>query len=328
VDVFVTGGSGFLGQHLLRTLVAAGHPVRALARSEQAAAVVKRCGAGVVLGDTADPDALRDGMAGCDTVVHAAALTAQWGPRERFEVVNVEGTAAVLEAARWSGVARVVHVSTEAVLADGHPLVRVDETRPRPVRVVGEYGRTKGLAEDLVLAANCAELTTAAVRPRLVWGPDDTSILPEIVKAANAGRFAWVDGGHYLTSTCHVANVCAGILLAAERGRGGEAYFLTDGEPVSFREFLTALAATAGAELGDRSVPRWLLAGVAASAEAAWRWLPLRGEPPLTRTFLALSGQEMTVDDGKARRELGYRPVITREQGLAGLAAGGVPDQP
>ena len=279
MDIFVTGGSGFLGQHLLRTLVAAGHPVRALARSEQAAAVVRRCGATAVPGEVADPDALRDGMAGCGTVVHAAALTSQWGPRERFERVNVEGTAAVIEAARWAGVARFVHVSTEAVLADGRPLVRVDETRPRPARVVGEYGRTKGLAEDLVLAANSAALTTVAVRPRLVWGPDDTSILPEIVRAAEAGRFAWVDGGHYLTSTCHVANVCAGIVLAAEKGRGGEAYFLTDGEPVPFRDFLTALAATAGVELGDRSVPRWLLAGVAASAEAAWRWLPLAGEP-------------------------------------------------
>jgi nucleoside-diphosphate-sugar epimerase len=261
-------------------------------------------------------------MSDCDAVVHAAALTAQWGPPHEFTAVNVEGTAAVLEAAREAGVRRLVHISTEAVLADGRPLHGVDETRPRPGRPVGEYARTKGLAEDLVLAACAPGLTTLAVRPRLVWGPGDTTVLPAVVQAARAGRFAWVDHGHYLTSTCHVANACAGVLAALERGGGGRAYFLTDGEPVEFRAFLTALAATAGTELPDRSVPRWALSAAARAAEAAWRVLRLRGEPPVTRTFVALSAQEMTVDDAAARRELDYRPVLTREEGLKQLAAG------
>ncbi|NGO10140.1 NAD-dependent epimerase/dehydratase family protein [Streptomyces sp. HC44] len=318
--VFVTGGSGFLGGHLLRALTAEGHSVRALARSTAAADTVTGRGAEAVRGGLLDPVALRSGMADCDAVVHAAAFTGQWGPRSDFVRVNVAGSAAVVRAAQEAGVPRLVHVSSEAVLADGHPLRMADESRPRPASPVGEYARTKGLAEDLVLAASSAELTTLAVRPRLVWGPGDTTVLPAVVDAARRGRFAWVDGGHYLTSTCHAANASAGILAALRRGAGGRAYFLTDGEPVEFRTFLTSLAATRNTVLPDRSVPRRVLSATALTTETVWRLLRLRGEPPVTRTFVALSAQEMTVDDSAARRELGYRPVLTRDQGLKQLA--------
>jgi nucleoside-diphosphate-sugar epimerase len=320
VDVFVTGGSGFLGQHVLRALRGAGHAVRALARTQHSADVVRSAGAEPVRGDLGDAAALRKGMAGCDAVVHAAAHTEQWGPQRDFERVNVDGTAAVLDAARHAAVGRLVHVSTEAVLADGRPLVGVDEAWPRPARVYGAYAETKARAEDLVRAANDANLATVVVRPRLVWGPGDATVLPAVVAAARAGRFAWIDGGRYRTSTCHATNAAAGIVLAVERGRGSDVYFLTDGEPVEFREFLTALAATAGVALPGRSLPRPLAWAAATALEAVWRVLPLRGAPPLTRTFLALSAQEMTVDDGKARRELGYRPVVQRSAGLAALA--------
>jgi nucleoside-diphosphate-sugar epimerase len=322
VKVFVTGGSGFLGGHLLDALTAEGHTVRALARTTAAAEAVTGRGAEAVRGDLFDAAALRAGMADCDAVVHAAALTGQWGPPSTFVRVNVRGSAAVVRAAQEAGVPRLVHVSTEAVLADGRPLRHADESRPRPARPVGEYARTKGSAEDLVLAASSPALTTVAVRPRLVWGPGDTTVLPAVVEAARRGRFAWVDGGRYLTSTCHAANASAGVLAALQRGEGGRAYFLTDGEPVEFRTFLTSLAATRGTVLPDRSVPRRVLSATALTAEAVWRALRLRGEPPVTRTFIALSAQEMTVDDSAARRELDYRPVLTRDDGLKQLAAG------
>lgn len=321
LEVFVTGGSGFVGRHLLRALAAEGHHARALARSDAAAAVVDATGAEPVRGDLADSTALAKGMAGCDVVVHAAALTDQWGPAERFHAVNVDGTAAVVAAARSAGVPRLVHMSSEAVLADGRALVQVDETYPRPARPVGQYPLTKGLAEDLVLRANGPDLATVAVRPRFVWGPEDATVLPAILDSVRRGRWSWVDGGKYLTSTCHVANVCEGVMLAAERGRGGEVYFLTDGPPVTVRQFLTELAATAGVELPGRSVPRRVAWASATVFEAVWSLLRRSGEPPLSRTFLALAAQEMTVVDAKARRELGYVGRLSREAGLAGLAA-------
>lgn len=319
MDVFVTGGSGFVGKHLIRMLVDRGHLATALARSPHSAETVVAAGATAAPGDLDDIEALARAMQGVDVVVHAAAHTAAWGPRADFERVNVEGTRHVVEAARRAGVARLVHVSTEAVLADGRPLVGVDETHPRPLKPIGEYARTKGLAEDLVLAAHDDTLTTVAVRPRFVWGPGDATVLPEIAKAAQRGRYAWVDGGRYITSTCHVTNACHGTVLAAERGRGGQAYFLTDGPPVQLREFLARYAATAGITLPDRSLPRWLVASTATAAEALWGTLRLKGEPPITRTFVALSAQEMTVVDDKARTELGYEPVLTRDVALAAL---------
>ncbi|MGH4016659.1 MAG: NAD-dependent epimerase/dehydratase family protein [Pseudonocardiaceae bacterium] len=321
MDIFVTGGSGFVGQHLVRTLAGAGHRVRALARSSASADIVASAGAQPARGDVTDRDALHQGMQGCDVAVHAAAYTEQWGPPKRFEQINVGGTDAVLTAARSAGVRRVIHLSTEAVLADGRPLIRVDETYPQPAHPIGDYARTKALAEQRVLAANGDGLATAVVRPRFVWGPGDTTILPALVDAARRGKFAWIDGGRYLTSTCHVSNACAGITLALERARAGEIYFLTDGEPVQLREFLIALAATEGATLPDRSLPRRVAWTLAVAAEATWKLLRLSSEPPITRTFLALSAQEMTVDDSKARRELGFRPVLSRDAGLAALAS-------
>lgn len=321
MNIFVTGGSGFLGGHLLRALVNAGHTTRALARSDATTWAVEECGAVAIHGDLADHHALREGMTGCDAVVHAAALTDQWGPRRRFDQVNVDGTSAVLDAASRQGVPRLVHISTEAVLATGRPLVQVNESYSRSRHPVGEYARTKAMAEKITLEANSPKLTTVAVRPRFVWGPGDTTVLPAIIEAVEKNRFAWVDGGRYSTSTCHVTNACEGILCALEHGHGGQAYFITDGEKVEFRTFLTELAATTGIELPDRSVPRWLLAAVSAMGEAIWRPLRLPGTPPVTRTFLALSGQEMTVDDGLARRDLGYHPVLTRDEGLRQLTA-------
>lgn len=318
---FITGGSGFVGVTLIGALRARGDEVRALARSAVAAGAVQGAGAEPVRGDLGDPAALRAGMAGCDLVLHLAARVGDWGRREDFYRDNVLGTEHVLAAARTVGVPRLVHVSTEAVLVGGRPLVNADETWPRPARPLGLYPWSKGLAEAAVLAANSAELATVVVRPRFIWGRGDTTVLPQLVQTVRAGRFAWIDGGRYLTSTCHVANVCEGLLLAAERGRGGEVYFLTDGAATEWRGFITALLRTQGLEPGDRSLPRSLARAIAWSGELAWRTFRLKGAPPLTRTTVRLIGEEVTVNDAKARRELGYASAMSRESGLAAMVA-------
>ena len=318
----MTGGSGFVGQHLVRRLLADGHSVRALARSTESAAVVEGLGATAVLADLLEAPSFADELRDVEVVVHAAAHTGVWGDRRVFERVNVVGTRSLLAAARRAGVRRFVHVSTEAVLAAGRPLHLVDEQVPYPRRHAGEYARTKAVAEQLVLAADDAELDTVAVRPRLVWGPGDATVLPQVLAAVRAGRWVWVDHGRYLTSTCHVRNVCEGIVLAAEHGRGGRAYFLTDGPPVELRAFLTRAALAHGVALPDRSVPH-LVARAVATLDPAWRVLHLPGAPPLPRTALALMGHEMTVDDTRARAELGYGPVVTVDEGLAELAGAG-----
>jgi nucleoside-diphosphate-sugar epimerase len=307
---FVTGGSGFVGGRAIQVLRARGVEVTALARSEAAMTAVATRGATAVRGDLDDRAAMQIGMKGADVVIHAAAYVADHGPLADFMRVTVGGTENALAAAVAAGVPRFVHVSTEAVLADGKPIVRADETRPRAAHPAGPYPLTKGLAEERVLAASTGALAAMIVRPRFIWGAGDTNLLPRIAELARRGRFAWIDGGHFPTSTCHVDNVVEGILLAAERGKPGEIYFLTDGDPVDFRDFLTQVLATYGVDPGTRSIPRWLARALAATTG----WMK---HPPITRTAVALVGHEVTVVDAKARRELGYTSHVSRERGIA-----------
>jgi nucleoside-diphosphate-sugar epimerase len=310
---FVTGGSGFVGRALIARLSQAGHDVRALARSDAAARAVEAAGAQAVRGDLDDVAALRAGMQGCTWVFHSAAKVEQAGRRDDFVRVNVDGTQHVLDAARAAMVKRVVHISTEAVLC-GRPIVDVDETAARPAHPVGLYAETKGLAEDRVRAANRDGLETVIVRPRFIWGRGDTTLLRNFVEASRRGVYAWIGGGRHRSSTCHVRNVCEGAMLAAERGRPGEVYFLTDGEPVQFREFVTRMVATQGVALPSRSLPHWLARLLAALMVRTMK------DPPLTPMTVRLIGETVTVRDDKARRELGYRGSVSIEEGLRELS--------
>ena len=185
----------------------------------------------------------------------------------------------------------------------------------------GSVSRSRAMAERAVLDADGDALETVVLRPRLVWGPDDATILPALTEAVRRGRFAWIGGGCHLTSTTHVDNVVEGLLLAASRGRGGEAYFVTDGAPLVFREFITRLLATQGVEVPDKNVPAGVARAAAALAEGAWGLLPLPGSPPLTRLAVWLSSLECTIDISKARAELGYEPVVSVAGGLESLSA-------
>jgi nucleoside-diphosphate-sugar epimerase len=317
---FVTGGSGFIGGRLIGRLVAEGRPVRALARSEEAAAKVEALGAEAVRGELGDRDSLAAGAAGCATAFHLAAHLGEWGSWEDFERGNVEGTRNVLAACEEAGVERFVHCGTEAALMAGDPLVHVDETAPLRPDSRAPYPATKAEAELAVREANREGFETIAMRPRFVWGRGDTTLLPEMVKTVEAGKFAWVGGGRNVTDTAHVDNVAEGLVLCAEKGRPGEAYFITDGEPVIFREFVTEMLRTQGVEPPDRSLPAWTAAPLAGLCELLWK-LPLPGEPPMTKFRSWILTQECTIEIGKAREELGYRPLISHEQGLAEMRA-------
>jgi nucleoside-diphosphate-sugar epimerase len=179
-----------------------------------------------------------------------------------------------------AGVRRFVHVGTEAALLAGEPLVLADERAPLRFDSPVAYCATKARAEEAVVAARRTGFRTVVVRPRLVWGPGDATILPE----------------------------------------PGSVYFVADGAPVVFRDFVTRLLATQGVEPPRRSVPRRVAGALAAVAEAAWRVLPLPGRPPLTRLAVWLSGLEVTIDTTRARTELGYAAVRTVDEGLAELA--------
>jgi nucleoside-diphosphate-sugar epimerase len=314
--VFITGGSGFVGQNAISELIRKGHRVRALARSDEAARRITAVGGEAVRGELSSIDALTSGISGCEWVIHAAAKVEQWGKYEEFYRVNVVGTENVLAAAAKAGAKRFVHVGTEAGLVGERPLINASEDFAPPARSVGLYPATKRIAEERVIAANRPELQTMVVRPRFIWGRGDTSLLPQLVTAVKKGQFMWISGGHYLTSTCHVTNVVEGIALALERGTPGSVYFLTDGEPTEFRGFISALVETQGLEPPKASIPRPVAKVMAGVLEGVWTMFRLSSAPPLTRTLIFLMGEEVTVNDAKARRELGYTASMSRERGL------------
>jgi nucleoside-diphosphate-sugar epimerase len=319
---FLTGGSGFIGGRLIVRLVSDGYSVRALARSDGSATTVAGLGAEPVRGELGDRSALAAGAAGCELAFHLAAHLGEWGPWEDFERGNVEGTRNVIAACREAGVGRLVHCGTEAALMAGDPLVHVDETAPLRPDSRAPYPATKARAEQAVRDANGAGLETVVVRPRFVWGKGDTTLLPGMAATVEEGKWAWVGGGRNLTDTAHVDNVVEGLVLGAARGKPGEAYFVTDDEPVVFREFVTAMLRTQGVEPPDRSVPAWTAAPMARVCETAWRLLPLKGEPPMSTFRSWILTQECTIDIAKAKGELGYAPIVSREQGLQEMGDG------
>jgi nucleoside-diphosphate-sugar epimerase len=316
---FVTGGSGFVGGALIRRLVRDGWTVRGLARSDRSVQAVEEAGAEAVRGDLDDVNAMRAGAEGADVVYHAAAKVEDFGDPADFERVTVQGTKNALEAARDVKVPRFVHVGTEAALMAGQPLVNVNETAPLRPDSPAPYPWSKAKAEQAVRDANGNGLDTVVVRPRFVWGRGDTTLLPQIIEMTEQGKFAWIGGGHQLTATTHIDNTVEGLVLGAERGKPGGVYFVTDGDPVVFREFVSELIRSQGVEPPTRTLPLGVARVAAAGAEGAWKLLRRKDRPPLTRFTVWVSALECTINDARARDELGYREVKSREEGLAEL---------
>ncbi len=315
---FVTGGSGFVGGHLIQALVAQGWQVRALVRSEKAAESVAALGATPILGELTDQPVVSKAMAGSGVVFHVAALFKMWGKQKEFNAVNVEGTRTLVESAvATPSVWKVIMVSAAAVgQGDPEPQVNIDERAPFQQRSFAPYSASKAAAEQILLAANGRRegFQTVALRPALVWGAG-MPMLDRMVEVVKAGTWQWPDGGTHPFSTCHITNLIDAVLLAVDRGHG--AYFVADAEEGTLRSAISDLLATRGVKAGDKSVSfgvAWMLAGIMGFF---WNLLNLKGEPPITRQMLRLIGKPFTLNIGKARRELGHAPRVSWKQGTA-----------
>jgi nucleoside-diphosphate-sugar epimerase len=321
---FVTGGSGFLGGALIRRLKAEGVEVVALARSRASAEKVARLGATPFVAALTDGAALGAGMQGCDTVFHAAAHFVEWDAYEAFYQANVVGTATLLKAATVAGVATFVAAGASgSVMGKPAPLRHINETLPLQEPSWAPYTGTKAQAERLVHEANGAALRTVVVNPPLIWGPG-MPMLDEMLPLMESGQFALPDGGKHNVSTGYVDNVVEAMLLAAAKGRGGQSYFVTDGDDITFAQVVADLLSTRGLPPVTKSAPfpvAWLMASV---LETVWRVFRKQGKPPVTRQMLRMIGKEFTLDDTKARTELGYVPLVSRSEGLVRMRAGRV----
>jgi nucleoside-diphosphate-sugar epimerase len=336
MKVLVTGGGGFLGGALCRALLARGDLPVSFQRRRSAA--LDALGVEQRLGDLADADAVRAAAAGVDAVLHNAAKAGQWGSKREYFSANVDGTDHVIQACRAHGIARLVYTSTPSVTHSGRTPVEGGNERDTPY---GEhfkawYPASKKLAEQRLLAANDATLATVALRPRLIWGPGDTQLLPRLVDRALAGRLRFVGDGDNRMDTTYIDNAVDAHLLALDALRpgaacAGRAYFISNGEPLSAREIVNDLLRAADVPEVDASIPFGAAYAIGAVLEAGWRLLRLDGEPPMTRFLAEQLSTPHWYDISASARDFGYVPRITIAEGLARTAAWwrreGVPDR-
>ena len=314
--IFITGGSGFIGRNLIRNLTAKGYRLIALARSTASAKIIEELGASAAMGDITNKASLVRGMNGCDWLIHAAADTNHGFGNYKQAAINIEGTKNVFEAAKETLIKRAIHISTESVLVSGKPLINIVETMPIPTKHAGGYSKTKAEAEKMALSLSSAQMPVMVIRPRFVWGRDDTTALPQLIEAAKSGKLAWIGGGQYLTSTSHIDNVVHGIELSLIRGKEGEVYFISDGEPIEFKKFITQLLATQNIIAPTNLIPRWLCEFIVFSGTILEKLTLGRIKPLISSQEYGTVGMEVTLNIQKARTELGYSPLLTIEEGL------------
>ncbi len=321
--VLVTGGGGFLGGAIVRRLVARGDRVRSFARGEYPE--LEKIGVEVRRGDLCDADAVAAATLGCERVFHVAAMPGVWGAYKKYYRTNVVGTDNVLAACRAQGVERLVYTSTPSVVHAGGDIEGGDESLPYATQYSAHYPRTKAVAERRVLEANDDDLSTVALRPHLIWGPGDNHLTPRILARGRAGRLRLIGNRPNLIDTVYIDNAADAHILAADRlepsaACAGNAYFISNGQPVTLAEITNGILAAAGLPPVTRRISAPLAYALGALAELAYGLLRIRKEPPLTRFLARQLSTAHWFEIGAARRDLGYEPTVSIGEGLRRLA--------
>jgi nucleoside-diphosphate-sugar epimerase len=320
----VTGGGGFLGGALVRQLVNRGWTVRTLQRGSYEG--LEALGVEQIHGDIADSKVVDHAVAGCDIVFHVAARVEMWGPIEPFLRTNVVGTENVLAAMRRHGVRRLVFTSSPSVVHSRDGLEGVDESVPYPDHYGAAYPETKAMAEMAVLAADGPELATVALRPHLIWGPGDTNLVPQLLSRARAGELRFVGDGLNLVDTVYIDNAADAHLLAADNlepgaACSGKAYFISNGDPWPLKEIVNGILEAGGLPPEERTVPLRAALVAGAMFESLYRIFPTEAGPRMTPFIARSFGTPHWFDISAARRDLGYEPKVSIEEGLSRLRA-------
>jgi len=323
--VLLTGGGGFLGGAVAERLVERGHSVRSFSRGSYPA--LEALGVHHVQGDLGDREAVIAAAKGRDAIVHTAAKAGVWGDEAEYRRANLFGTRNVLAACRAHQVPRLVYTSTPSVVHVDGGIEGGDESLPYTDDPKTPYVATKIPAEQEALDADSDRLGVVALRPHLIWGPGDPHLVPRIVARARRGRIALPNGGRQLVDTVYIDNAADAHVAALERlGPGaaiaGKAYFITNDEPVPLRRIVVGILRAAGVE--DPKVipiPRRLARAVGAALETAFTVARVEREPPFTRFVAEQLSTPHWFDISAAKRDLGWRPEVSLDEGLSRLEA-------
>lgn len=320
----VTGAGGFLGRYVVDELLARGDDVVALGRGYYPHLPTA---ARQIQADVRDLAALRRAFQGADAVFHIAARVGVWGPWREFYETNVVGTRNVIAACRARGVRRLVYTSSPSVIFDGSDQRNVDESHPYPDEWLSPYPHSKKLAEEEILAAHGPVLGVVSLRPHLVWGRGDTSLIPRLIERARAGKLVQVGDGKNLVDVIHVRNAARAHVLAADAlgepraACGGRAYFLSQGEPVELWRFIAEILERAKLPPVRKRISFATAYNLGRVLEKTHRLLAPNREPRMTRFLAHQLAKDHYYDIGAARRDLGYEPRVGTQAGLDELFA-------
>ncbi len=321
--VFVTGGDGFIGRHLLPALVQAGHQVTALAGEPHSPQVLQQLGAqAIVPGRLEAPEAWLPALEGHDAIVHLAAPVRVWGPWALFQQQMVQATQRLFQGAMRYRVPRFVYTSSETVHWgwDVPDLTGIDEHAAFSQRPFSHYSRAKQEVERFLQRAT-GPTQPVILRLPFVWGPG-TAFLAELARQVRQGTFVWVGDPDMPIEAVHVDNAVVALQAALLQGEPAAAYFVTDDHPHTLRSFLGGIIEALGLPMPRRRLPVGLLQGWTRAAETAWRALRLPGKPfPMTCFELAFFTLPRRYRIARAQRDLGYAPVRGWQAGLAALSA-------
>jgi len=318
--VLITGGGGFLGKAIARRLVMEGKRVRSLSRRRYPA--LDRLQVEQIQADIADAQAVEDACKGVDVVFHTAAKAGVWGAEDDFFRTNVIGTRNVVSGCLKHRVPVLVHTSSPSVVFDGRDMEGVDETVPYPERYHAAYPRTKAMAEREVLHAVQKGLSAVILRPHLIWGPEDNHLVPRILERAE--KLAVIGSGRNRVDVLYIDNAVQAHVLAAEKLQehpflSGRIYFISQGEPINLWEMINRILEAGGKQPLKRSIPTSAAYAVAACMEAGYRLFGVEREPRLTRFVVRELATSHWFDISAARRDLGYVPEVSIDEGLIRL---------
>jgi nucleoside-diphosphate-sugar epimerase len=315
--IFITGATGLVGGHATEEAVRRGHRVRALVRPTSDTRWLDQWGVETIVGDLEDKMALRTGVSGADWVFNCAAKVGDWGTLAEFRKLNVEALRLLLDAASAAGIERLVHVSSLGVY-EGRDHFGTDETVPPAANSLDAYTRSKTEAEDLVMEYHRRRgLRATIVRPGFIYGERDRTVLPKLLLNLRRGTFAYFGSGDQLLNCIYVKNLVHGMFLAAEHpDADGEVFNLTDGQPVTKRQFVGSVANLAGMRPPTRHIPLGLARFLANLVERIAKLRGAKNPPIINKARYKFLGLNLDYSIEKARRVLGYEPPYRFEQAI------------